>query len=365
MTDVQNELIQIIKRLLNGRPVENLEISAETKAFARMHSLEHIVGFVSQDTSLPLSAAHHVLKQSIQINAAAKILEKCEERGLFVIPLKGICIVNRYRDPVLRSMGDIDLLYQANQHHELKNMMLDLGYQWGGENQKHDHYTKAPYVCVEVHREMVPSGCSYAAYYENIWAKASAKDGCRYVHILSAEDEVIYCVVHAAIHFKMGGIGVRPLMDLYVYNHSGIDFDYVDAELEKLHLLEFYRKLTAVSEKWFGDSETVDETFLKLEDYILNSGLYGTDQNVSAVSVAEGRGAYAFKMAFPSLDKMKSAYLWLETYPFLLPYAWAKRIFRVLIKKKDTFHSQVQIVKNGDQALGRQIKAFWKECGLE
>ena len=55
----------------------------------------------------------------------------------------------------MRSMGDIDILYQSSQDKKIKKVMVELGYGKSLEGRKHDSYFRAPYIGVEMHRELL------------------------------------------------------------------------------------------------------------------------------------------------------------------------------------------------------------------
>ena len=58
---------------------------------------------------------------------------------------------------------------------------------------------------------------------------------------MSLEDEYIYNLIHLVEHFQNGGVGIRFVMDVYIYNRiETIDWEYIEAELAKLGLWEFF-----------------------------------------------------------------------------------------------------------------------------
>jgi hypothetical protein len=67
-------------------------------------------------------------------------------------------------------------------------------------------------------------------YYDDIWTKVSKREGYNYSYCLSDEDFYIYMIYHCAKHFKSGGLGIRMLMDVYVYlnSHQNLDREYID-----------------------------------------------------------------------------------------------------------------------------------------
>lgn len=261
-------------------------------------------------------------------------------------------------------MGDIDLLYNPEQQKSMQSCMKSLGYQWQGENQKHDHYLRPPSIDVEMHRELLVADSEYAWYYKDIWKRCRSQPGYRYVFEMSLEDEFIFNIVHLTEHFKCGGIGIRLIMDVFVYNHLNMNYDYVRSELKKLDLLAFYNNLSALAEKWFGTQKEVSPVILELEQYVLDSNLYGKQENLAAISVAESRWNFLLKTCFPNFRRMKSAYLWLEKFPMLLPIAWIMRGWRVVFRRKETLAFQFNVFQHGDSRQGKELREFYRRCGL-
>ena len=47
-----------------------------------------------------------------------------------------------------------------------------------------------------------------------------------------------------------------------------------------------------------------------------------------------------------------------------MPYAWLHRAFKSLIYRRGNVKAQLSKAKNGDMDKGKELKAFYKECGL-
>ena len=72
------------------------------------------------------------------------LLDQFEADGIGCVPLKGIQTKALYPSTELRTMGDLDILYQGRQSKKLRETMEKMGYEWHGEAAKHDHYQKGP-----------------------------------------------------------------------------------------------------------------------------------------------------------------------------------------------------------------------------
>ena len=95
--------------------------------------------------------------------------------------------------------------------------------------------------------------------------------------------------------------------------------------------------------KWLGE-ECWEEFYEQLFSYMLDSGLYGKDENGIWNKFAEKKmhgkqatnGMLKLWYFFPPLYYMSEYYPWLEHKPVLLPVAWGIRAFGGVFRKKGT-----------------------------
>ena len=373
----RNELLKIIASQLNNSD-SDIEVS-DWKSLIRSAKRHGLIQYVAlYADSLPEDKApnekirgflFNVLMQETarsanQLDALAEMQEAMEQNGVYNLAVKGSVTKLRYENEVLRTMGDIDLLYKPEQHHVFKTLMLSLCYGDYQEGRKNDTYSRHPFITVEAHRELVESGSDYAGYYRDIWSFARPKDGMRFTCEMSAEDELVFNIVHLAEHFKEGGAGVRFIIDVYVYSRIETDREYVEAELDKLGLLEFYHNALDLANYWFADGEGSELTE-KLADFIMNGGVFGDRENAAALAVEEGRARRIIKVCFPDHDSMKSMFPWLEGKKALLPYAWGLRGVRALRHRKGNVRTHMYEIKTGDTEKGKALRKFYTDCGLK
>ncbi len=372
----RNELIAIIASQLNNT-VPDLEVTDWRRLLklAKSHGLlQYIALFADNlpEEKLPdervLSYLFDVemqetMRSANQLDAVAEMQEAMEQNGVYNLAVKGSVTKLRYENEILRTMGDIDLLYKPGQHHVFKTLMLSLGYGDYQEGRKNDTYTRPPFITVEAHRELVESGSAYAEYYRDIWSMAQPKDGLRYTYEMRVEDELVFHIVHLAEHFKEGGAGVRFIIDVYVYSLIEMDQDYVEQELTKLGLNEFYHNILALADYWFADGEGTELTE-QLADFIMDGGVFGDKANAAALAVEEGRAKHLLKVCFPDYDSMKSMFPWLEGKGVLLPYAWGLRGVRALRHRKGNVRTHMNAIKTGDAETAKALRQFYTACGL-
>ena len=301
-----------------------------------------------------------------QLSSVYEMQRIFEKNKIYNLVVKGAKTKTRYPDEVLRSMGDIDILYKPEQHKEFYNLMMNsLGYEDFQEGRKNDTYTKNKIIVVEAHRQLVSTESEYIDYLNTVWERAIPCQNCEYTYEMTIEDEFIYNIIHLVEHFKQGGVGIRFIMDIWVYNNLDMNREYLKQELENLGLFDFYVTMSQLADYWFGNGEST-ELLEKLGEFICSSGIFGNRENVSAMAIEDGSKIKTIiKVCFPSYKDMTTMFLWLKKYPFLLPIAWLIRAFRSLTKRKNNVKVQLSVIKDGDNNKGNELREFYKECGLE
>ncbi|MBQ7565655.1 MAG: nucleotidyltransferase family protein [Oscillospiraceae bacterium] len=304
--------------------------------------------------------AQEITRHVTQMTELDTICAAMAAANVDVLPFKGAVTARRYPNDLLRSMGDLDILYRTAQHDAFRAVMERLGYGEREEGRKNDTYYKKPYVCVEAHRSLVAADSPYAAYCGGAWER-SVGDGC--VRRMTAEDELIFHIIHLAVHLRQSGAGVRFIADVFIYESLPLDRAYVERELEKLELLAFYRNVRDLAAQWFGGGAE-NETASRLGNFILSGGTFGTAENAAALGVRRGRGAHLRSTFFPSYREMCSMYPWLEGKAILLPYAWVRRGVSALTRRRKNVRQVLTQLETGSGEKGRELAAFYRECGL-
>ena len=376
MLSEQNELLQIIASQLNNT-APDLEVSdwRNLLKLAKAHGILQYVALYAD--SLPEAKQpdekiqeylfsimmQETARSANQLDAVAEMQDAMEHNGVYNLAVKGSVTKQRYENEILRTMGDIDLLYKPDQHHMFKVLLEELGYGDYQEGRKNDTYSRKPFITVEAHRELVEAGSDYAEYYKDIWHMAQPKDGKQYTYEMRVEDELVFNIVHLAEHFKEGGAGIRFIIDVYVYSRLDKDREYVKRELRKLGLNEFYYNILSLANYWFADGDSSELTE-KLAAFILSGGVFGDKENSAALAVEEGRAKHLLKVCFPDYKSMKSMFPWLEGKGVLLPYAWSLRGVRAIRHRKGNVNLHLTQVRTGDTEKGKALRQFYTECGL-
>ena len=254
--------------------------------------------------------------------------------------VKGTVIRSLYPYPEMRLMSDADILIKEEQYAKIKPIMQGLGFSEEYESD-HELVWKKNGFSVELHKRLVPSyNKDYYEYFGDGWKLAKVKDEESGAHLMTDEDSFIYSFVHYAMHYRNGGIGVKHVTDFYVIvkNTPILDMAYIEGELEKLQLLEFWKNTKKLLDVWFGGDDATEMTDF-MTSKIFDSGAYGTHEAkvVSEAVRTSNTGKSmkvkrAFSLLVPSYSAMCQKYRFLRKIPVLLPFMWVVRWFEIMCK---------------------------------
>lgn len=315
---------QIIPMLYYGVQYSGITPPAEIMQFSELATYKNIA--VSQN----------------QLYALEQIYKAFDDNEIDYMPLKGSVLKFVYPKPEMRPMGDADILIRQEQYEKIRPVMTGLGF---SEILESDHeliWDKKDILHVELHKRLIPSyNKDYYEYYGDGWQFAEHNENCRYD--MRNEDNYIYLFTHYAKHYRDGGIGIRHMTDLYVFAvHSELNYKYIEEELKKLQLFEFYKNTRHTLDVWF-DGETPDNMSDLITAKIFGSGSYGTyDAHLLSAALKtsgpNGNEAQVMKSllknkAFPPYKAMLSRYKCLEKHPALLPLMWLVRFLQIPFRR--------------------------------
>lgn len=294
----------------------------------------------------------NMLVDERQRSELQKLMSTFDANGIHYMPVKGVLMKSLYPKPDMRIMGDADILIKLDQYDRIRPLMQELGFEEKLESD-HELIWQKPSLYLELHKRLIPSyNYDYAAYYGDGWqlGHPAADNPCRFE--MTDEDQMVYLFTHFAKHYRDGGIGIRHMLDLYLYRKAkpGLDIPYLTRELEKLQLNCFYENICRTLEVWF-DGAKDDELTVQITDFVFGSGSYGTRD---AHQIAQGirdkvneggdakhvkRRAW-FRLIFLPYDSMCKKYPVLKKTPILLPLLWVVRWISVIFKSPEKISSQ-------------------------
>ncbi len=289
--------------------------------------------------------------------------------------LKGASIKRIYPSSELRLMGDIDILIKETQYAKIKTILSEIGF---SERRETDHeliWTNKSGVLIELHKRLIPSyNDDYYSYYSKPWEKTIQEKNSRY-HMLP-EDEYIYLFTHLTKHFRDGGIGLRHIIDIWIFRlkFPNLDIDYLNKELDKLKLKEFHSNILQTISVWFDDKEetSISEYITKR---IIESGAYGIKEkwdkaNAARVSSRESSVSKAklksiLNLVFMPYSSMKIKYPFLTTKPFLLPFMWIVRWFVAIVHKRNNIRQQADRLNKINDNVVNEYNSELEMVGLK
>ncbi len=258
-----------------------------------------------------------------------------EEAKIWFMPLKGSVLKDCYPQIGMRQMSDTDILFDPSRAEDVKGLMETLGYETVHFDEGHqDDYQKAPFFHFEMHRMLFApvNNEGFYHYYEQIEKKLLAGEG--YDRSFSPEDFYLYMIAHCYKHFYWHGVGLRSLLDIYVYRKSGpqnLNGEYLSKELSKLGLEDFEQKTRRLAEKVFreGKPEHLNREEEKLLEAYAQSGMYGTKaRKIQLKAERSGKARYLLKRIFMPLPDVARFYPFFYRHKLLLPILPFYRLLR-------------------------------------
>lgn len=279
-----------------------------------------------------------------------------EENNIWYMLLKGMVIRKYYPAPELREMADNDILFDNKYSKEVYDFMTARGYKSDDYNKGyHDEYLKPPAYNFEMHRQLVSSKerPKWYEYYKDVKSILINDANGKNQFYFSDNDFYVYFIVHTYKHFLNSGMGLRTVLDVYLYLNNlqdKLDFDYIEEQLKKLDAYDFEQTFRSLAFKMFGenakegnaaadelqdsfDAKEQDKWWNSFDDkehdmlsYILDAGTYGNLENSVAHKMgytkgekkkASDKAKYIFRRLFPSMDTIE------EFFPFFYKHKWA------------------------------------------
>ena len=300
----------------------------------------------------------HVLKYGERFTIIGELLNALENAGIRVMVLKGLHYRYLYNDPVMRTMGDVDLLVMRQSLNAAVDIIKSFDYiKVKHDDPKHISLVHRQYVPIELHFSLFTEAKRKIAvsFNKEIWELSYhfEQDGLRFL-VPSRENQLLYCCIHMTNHFGKCGFGLRQLSDFYLLarNHSqAIDWDILLSKADLYGIGRFMEIMLIICHKLFNlpVSETIHDKYSQDTDkieqmigMILDAGVFGEkDKIVSAnrtmasyISRSKPGVGARLRYIFPLRENLNDEYSYAQKYKYLLPVAWIHRI-AVNVKRKD------------------------------
>ena len=299
----------------------------------------------------------------------SEITNFLERNGIWYLPLKGSVIKEMYPNPEMREMNDNDILIDQNGRDQAKDFMLSRGYQVKPNDKgviddkgNSDEFIKDPFFYFELHKFLIeerysPKQYDYFLSIKDRLIKDTDKE---YGYHMSDEDFYLYMICHAHKHFSRNGMGIRFLMDEYVFlkeKGETLDNDYINEKIREFGLEQFDADLRKVSKMAFDEDvecleESLSDSEKALYDSCLGAGIFG---NIETRWKNE-----AYEMSANSTDTItKKEYIknrlfpdenWYRIYhPFVYKHKIVKPFFTIYRLTVLAFRGRKNVKKEMDQ----------------
>lgn len=274
-----------------------------------------------------------MLSVSLQLQRSAELVRICrilESNGIEYIVFKGAVCRSLYDKPEYRTSSDEDLLVAEEKIDKAKSLLLNDGYVIADEKKSEIKLINPRIKAfVELHSSIVNSsaseqmkqiGDSFISQLDNPF-RVSTEAGS--INTFNPTYGFLALCIHFYNHFVIGGIGIRPVMDIacFIKSYSNeIDFDYCFSVLETVSAEKMIKTVISLCVRCFGieseyaaDGKSAD----RLLSDILDAGAFGTSDSgrnhsgtVTKVMTNSGKGVVstALSALIPSEDEIVSVH---------------------------------------------------------
>ena len=287
-----------------------------------------------------------------------EISAQFEEAGVWYLPLKGAVLKEYYPKPGMREFSDYDILFDKTKVEKVKEIMHSLGFEMQHDDFGHDiAFYKQPVLNFEMHTHLFGVGHEQIMndYYDNIRDRLLKDSDNNYGYHMSDEDFYIYMIAHEYKHYSSSEMGLRSLLDTYVYLSTvNLNQDYIKKEFEKIGISEFANNNRLLSEKLFM-GQTLSDMEAEMLGNILPAVTYGIlDRNGISDRIKKSGGSkikYIIWRFLVPIRKSNPNYL---DFSAMYPWFYKNKLRICLLPFYRTFKS----VKN--KSIMREINAIVK-----
>lgn len=354
----------------------------------KFHKLQNIVYLTMGDmlTATAKAQLGEIYNRLLFIQATQQYyLEEIEhefnEKNIPYLVLKGRELSKLYPSEDMRQSSDFDIYIGRDNCPKARDIMTDMGFGilvYNDDDDDHDEYIADGCVMCELHRVLIQDEHPWRDECNKMPARMILAEGTQCCYKLSVEDFYTYNLAHAAKHMKLSGVGIRVFLDQWLilkHYSKDIDWDRLNAILDRAKLTEFNKNAVALCEYWFEGKFPEDiEKIEEMADYVARSGWVGTQEQMQSTELAENAGVTSsrriakLKLCWDIIaspyETMTARYPILERHKWLTFFCRIHRAFSALFRKRELVKRVTSAMDDGDMELGKSIVRFKKGIGL-
>lgn len=338
-------LFALLRHAVCGEELKETVISACTPemlesvyTLSKKHDLAHLVAYAVEGLQIPacevtdklkkakMKAIYRYARLEYEFERICGVLEQAE---IPFIPLKGSVLRKYYPEPWMRTSCDIDVLVTEENLSSAIKALSQNDWKIKGEVNYHDiSLYSALGVHLELHFHIRENMDDLDPTLTKVWECIVPVEGKQYQKQQSLPFFIFHQLAHMVYHFRMGGCGIRPFLDIWFLRKSAPYDDLAVRSLcQEAGIESFYDAILRLIEVWFGKRPHTVET-KRIEQFILNGGLFGDASNKMLISkVSANMSAHWFSRIFLPYDLLKVKYPILEKYRVLMPVFQLRRWF--------------------------------------
>ncbi len=298
-----------------------------------------------------------------------KICSVLEDNKICYIPLKGTVIRNLYPEPWMRISCDIDILVKKRDIRKAINLFTESCDLVVKSKTKHDvTLASVDGIRLELHFGLLSDKRSplNSKLASKVWEYAEPVSDNRSEYKMSDSYFYYYHILHMAKHFRIGGCGLRPFVDLSLIIHSNkFNVDNSDRLLKIGKVADFELYARNLCEVWFGEKVHNDIT-TAMQEYIIEGGSFGSEKTRIIANRQQYKHKYKYLLSrmFVDRDYLKSDYPILEKSLLFLPFCIIARFFSFVFGRKKDFATR-QMLKINDLNNNIDIESgLFKKLGI-
>lgn len=292
---------------------------------------------------------HQKIIDFVQKVAFDEIVYALKQQQILYYPFKGFSLKELYSKTYHREMTDLDFFIHQEDFSETIRMLEANGY----EKLKYSNIQvttlqKAPFINVEIQSSFFNDHQStkFSSYFKELIPTQDNKDFRLHWETTTL---YIYLFCHLYKHMQNGGIGIRFLLDLWLFEQQetgNIDWSKVENDLIFLGIDDEYHQIKGVMVDWFEKNRESDQE--ELATFIFSSGIFGMMDFFihNKLTLEKNVYVYIFKRIFPSVSFLKILYPDMKTHPLFLPYYWIKRALYAVNNNWESILYEFRVLKN-------------------